>query len=200
MASLWSPPPRTYRSQLGSHPLTIRGLPPEYQWAADMGDDLPRTIWAALQEYGTHEVAGAANSSAIMAWADEVGLKATYTADSIPWCGLFAAVIVKRAGKEIPKDPLWALNWANFGVPAGQPGLGDVLVFVRDGGGHVGFYLGEDTEAYHVLGGNTSDQVKVARIDKKRLNRARRPVYKNTPASVKPYVLASNGGLSTNEA
>jgi uncharacterized protein (TIGR02594 family) len=155
----------------------------------------------ALAEYGTLESAGAANSPKIMAWAKETGLDHDgYNADSVPWCGLFAAVIAGRSGYVVPPHPLWALNWQNFGAPAAQPCLGDILVFVRPEGGHVGVYIAEDAAAYHVLGGNTSDAVKIARISKTRLKAARSPLFKaGRPASSKPYVVASNGALSTNE-
>lgn len=176
------------------------GLPAAYRWLLELGAGCPRTIEEALKVFGTKEAAGAANSQVIMDWAAETGLKAVYTADAIPWCGLLAAVICKRAGKALPKDPLWALNWAKFGEDVGQPGLGDILTFTREGGGHVGFYVGEDQEAFHVLGGNQSDAVTITRIAKTRLYRARRPVYRATPAAVKPYRLASTGAVSTNEA
>lgn len=175
-------------------------LPAQYQWLNNVGL-LPKMIQEALKEYGTLETPGAANNVKIMAWATETGLKNVYTADSVPWCGLFMAVVAKRAGKTYPSGPLWALNWAKFGVEAGQPHLGDVLTFTRDGGGHVGLYVGEDAQAYHVLGGNQSDAVNIKRIEKKRLYKARRPVYSiGAPPSAKPYILAATGGLSTNEA
>jgi uncharacterized protein (TIGR02594 family) len=87
------------------------------------------------------------------------------------------AVVAERAGKEIPKHPLWALSWSAFGAkPAldrdrGSPAaaLGDVLVFVRNGGGHVGLYVGEDASAFHLLGGNQSDRVCITRLAKSRL-------------------------------
>lgn len=162
--------------------------------------DLPLVIEEGLKEFGTKELAGAANSLQILAWANEVGLKATYTADSVPWCGLFVAVVCHRAGKPVVDGPLWALNWAKWGQPAGQPALGDILVFQREGGGHVGFYIGEDKEAYHVLGGNQGDAVSITRVLKARLFAAREPVYRNRPASATPRVLAIMGVLSTNEA
>jgi len=176
------------------------GLPEKYHWLIDLDTTLPRMIQEALRLYGTHELAGDLNSPTILAWAKEAGLQATYTADAIPWCGLFAAVVAKRAGKLIPDGPLWALNWAKFGEPAGQPQLGDVLVFTRIGGGHVGFYVGEDQTAYHVLGGNTSDAVSIARIEKRRLYAARRPHYHLQPSSARPYMMADTGLISTNEA
>lgn len=174
-------------------------LPAQYRWLLTVGT-LPRMVEEALKLFGTLEVSGARDNPIIMGWARETGLTPIYTADAVPWCGLFAAVVAKRAGKAFPTSPLWALSWAGFGVDAGQPRLGDVLTFTRKGGGHVGLYVGEDATAYHVLGGNQGDKVCIARIEKARLYRARRPVYTNRPASVQPYVLASMGGLSRNEA
>lgn len=174
-------------------------LPPQYRWLTCLGQ-LPRMVEEAIKLFGTIETPGTGNSSTIMAWAKETGLTAIYTADSVPWCGLFVAVVAKRAEKPLVSSPLWALSWAKFGVEAGQPRLGDVLTFTRHGGGHVGLYIGEDQYAYHVLGGNQSDAVSFARIQKERLYRARRPAYNQAPATVRPYVLASTGAMSTNEA
>jgi uncharacterized protein (TIGR02594 family) len=110
------------------------------------------------------------------------------------------AVIAKRAGKDVPKSPLWALSWATFGKPANRPMLGDVLTFKRNGGGHVSLYVGEDSSGYHCLGGNQSDAVTITRIAKSRLHSARRPIYNVQPANVRSVTLASTGAISTNEA
>lgn len=176
-------------------------LPPAYRWLTTLAP-LPRMVSEALKLFGTVEAAGAANSPTIIGWADEVGGKVedVYKADAIPWCGLFMAVVAKRAGKEVPTDPLWALNWNKFGVRAGQPCLGDVLTFTRPSGGHVGLYVGEDATAYHVLGGNQSDQVCFTRIAKLRLSGVRRPRYNVQPATVRPFILQGGGQLSKNEA
>jgi hypothetical protein len=77
--------------------------------------------------------------------------------------------------------------------------LGDILTFKRNAGGHVGFYVGEDATAYHVLGGNQSNQVSVSRIAKSRLYQARRPEYKSQPLNIRKVQLGSTGELSTNE-
>lgn len=173
--------------------------PSAYAWLE--GLSLPRMVTEGLKLHGTLEIPGSANNPTIMAWAKEVGLQRAYTADSVPWCGLFMAVVAKRSDKQFPTDPLWALNWAKFGESVGQPGLGDTLTFTREGGGHVGIYIAEDKAAYHVLGGNQGDKVSIVRIAKTRLYRARRPVWKIAqPDSVKPYVVQSTGSLSTNEA
>jgi uncharacterized protein (TIGR02594 family) len=175
-------------------------FPKKYEWLANVGL-LPRMVTEALKEYGTIETPGSRNNAKILAWAKEVGLKAIYTADSIPWCGLFMRVIAQRAGKPWGKEnSLWALNWAHFGTAIGQPCLGDVLVFTRTSGGHVGLYIAEDKNYYHVLGGNQSDSVSITRVDKKRLYAARRPkAFFRMPDSVKPYIVTTGGAITTNE-
>lgn len=179
----------------------MRVLPDAYRWLATL-NPLPRMIAEALKLLGTVEAAATANSPTIIGWADEIGGKVedVYNADSIPWCRLFMAIVAKRAGKQVPTDPLWALNWAQFGVAAGQPMLGDVLTFVRPGGGHVGLYVGEDAAAYHVLGGNQCDQVGFTRIAKSRLHEVRRPAYSIIPSTVRLYRVKGAGQLSRDEA
>lgn len=175
-------------------------LPTKYKWLAK--ETGPKMLLAALAEYGTLETAGTASNPKIIQWANEVGGKVedVYKADSIPWCGLFMAVVAKRAGKDIPNSPLWALSWSTFGKHIDTPMLGDVLVFVRQGGGHVTLYIGEDEEAYHCLGGNQSDRVSVTRISKARLYTSRRPIYKiGQPANVRRIFLSKTGELSSNE-
>lgn len=178
----------------------LKPLPPSYLWLADI--DTPRIIDEALALYGVRETAGPLNTPVIMAWAAQLGIARAYVADSIAWCGLFAGIVVKRAGWEPVDGPLWARNWAKFGKPSAEPGLGDVLVFSREGGGHVGFYIAEDATTYHVLGGNQGDAVSIVRIAKGRLIAARRPIWRLArPASVKRYVLgAGNAPLSRNES
>jgi uncharacterized protein (TIGR02594 family) len=151
-------------------------LPSRYAWLAR--EPGPKMIVEALKLYGTMEKPGTADNPIIIGWAKEVGgeVADVYRADSIPWCGLFMAVVAKRAGKEPPKHPLWALSWSAFGAKADTPALGDVLVFTRGTGGHVGLYVGEDATAFHVLGGNQSDRVCIARIAKARLYAAHRLV------------------------
>jgi hypothetical protein len=79
--------------------------------------------------------------------------------------------------------------------------LGDILTFKRNGGGHVGFYVGEDKECFHVLGGNQGNQMCVSRIAKARLHKARRTAWKVAqPKSVRKIQLSSSGVISTNEA
>lgn len=178
-------------------------IPPAYLWISEIGV-LPRTIQMALELLGTAEIVGKGSNRTILDWRDELNLAgvkiAGYSDDDIPWCGLFAAITAHRAGKAVVKDPLWARNWAKFGVKSPEASLGDCLVFGRNGGGHVGWYVAEDSTAYHVLGGNQSNKVCITRVLKSRCLAVRRPVYNSMPASVKPYRVQGTGGLSKNEA
>ena len=173
-------------------------LPQQYQWLTK--EEAPRHLLKALELYGITESVGQKDNPIILEWAKELGIEKIYTADSIAWCGLFVAIIMKRAGREPVDKPLWALNWANFGVNVGKPMLADILTFKRNGGGHVGIYVGEDSAAYHVLGGNQGDKVCIVRIAKARLHSVRRPAYTNQPTNIRIVKLSSSGGLSINEA
>lgn len=174
-------------------------LPKKYQWLNS--EPGPRMLVEALKLYGTKEMPGNADSPEILAWAKETGLNRAYSSDAVAWCGLFMAVVAKRADKEFPKDPLWARNWVKFGEAADTPMLGDVLVFTRDGGGHVGIYVGEDDTTWHVLGGNQTDAVTITRLKKNRLLAARRPSWKIAqPSNVRKVFLDASGVVSENEA
>lgn len=180
----------------------MRALPPAYAWL-DHVSGTSRILIEARKEFGVVETPGAADNPIILGWAKEVGLANAYGDDAIPWCGLFAAVVVKRANWVPVKDPLWARNWVNFGraVALADAALGDVLVFVRDGGGHVGFYVGEDAGYFHVLGGNQSDAVTITRIARSRCIAVRRPIWRTAqPLGVVKKPLQATGAVSTNEA
>ena len=172
-------------------------LPARYAWLAT--EHAPRMLVEGIKTLGTVETPGARSNPIILGWAREVGLDRAYSADSTPWCGLWMALVAKRAGKPLPRRPLWALDWALWGQDGGQPELGDVLVFVRPGGGHVGLYLGEDAIAYHVLGGNQGDAVSIRRLAKERLHACRQLYAVAKPANVRPIILESNGALSADE-
>lgn len=179
-------------------------LPQKHEWLNAEG--APRMLVQMLQLYGVKEYPGNEDNPVIIGWAKEVGLDGVYKKDVIAWCGLVMAVVAKRAGKEVVKDPLWALNWANFGIAVDEPMLGDVLVFRRykNGkliGGHVAIYVYETPTTYGCLGGNQADSVSITEIAKNRLAAARRPIYSIAqPPNVRKIFLDSSGSISSNEA
>ncbi len=169
-------------------PTRVEGLLPWYE--------------EALRLKGTREAAGEADNPLILAWAKRLGL--AYAQDSIAWCGLFVAHCIAAAlpDEPLPTNPLGARRWLGFGAST-DPTLGAVLVFWRGSRtswmGHVGFYAGEDARAYHVLGGNQSDSVSIARLAKARLLGARWPTSAPAPTGGATR-RASAGSLSINEA
>ena len=163
-------------------------------------ENAPKVLVEAFKLIGIKELLGKDNNPKIIAWAKELGLEKIYTSDEVAWCGLFVSKVVSKAGFEVVKNPLWALNWSNFGTKQKIAMLGDVLVFKREGGGHVGFYVAEDNTCYHVLGGNQSDSVSITRIQKSRCVGIRRCNWKvSQPKEVKQYFVEANGIISTNE-
>ena len=170
-----------------------------YKWLSK--EKSPRLLVEAHKLIGIKEVPGQGDNLEILQWAEAIGLEQTYRKDDIPWCGLFVAYACHQAGLQIVANPLWARNWVNFGTKETVAMLGDILVFVRDGGGHVGIYVGEDKTAYHVLGGNQSDMVCITRIRKERCIGIRRTPWKiGQPDNVRVVNLGATGAISTNEA
>lgn len=170
----------------------MTALPKAYAWLSD--EPGPKMLLEAVALYGTIEAPGKANNPTITNWAKECGIGA-YSTDAIPWCGLFMAVCAKRAGWARPSNPLWARDWATWGKPRTGPAmLGDVLVFVRDGGGHVAIYVGEDATHYHILGGNQSDRVSIVRRAKKPILAVRQAPWRVAqPPNVRRVMLSASG-------
>lgn len=165
----------------------------------------PAWLSAARAKLGTREAAGPANSPTIMGWAKRLGTKVLgmiYNADSVPWCGLFVATCMAEAGIAPPPVPVRASAWATWGQSLRFERIapGAVLVFKRPGGGHVGFYVGEDATSFHVLGGNQGDCVSITRIAKDRCVAWRWP--DGQPVSAGPIYMTARVGvpLSRNEA
>lgn len=177
-------------------------LPTKYAWLSE--EPSPKILLEALKHYGTLEHPGHGSSPNIMAWARELGVSGWYTDDDIPWCGLFAGIVISRCGYEIPKglDVLGAIHFATFGnkVNPGDEMLCDILVFSRPGGNHVGFNIGENTHAFLSYGGNQSNAVGFAWIDKKKLVAARRTPWKiGQPPNIRKIILTETGEYSNNE-
>ncbi|AWJ89385.1 TIGR02594 family protein [Azospirillum baldaniorum] len=138
-------------------------------------------VWMdeAKRLMGTREVTGRGSNKEILQWADDLDLH--YPDDDVPWCGLFVAHCIGATLplEALPNNPLGARNWLKAGKTC-IPSWGAILVFWRGSKtgweGHVGFCAGMDKDAFHVLGGNQSNSVSIARIARNRLLDARWPV------------------------
>jgi uncharacterized protein (TIGR02594 family) len=169
-----------------------------YNWLQN--ETAPKILVEAVKHLGVKEFIGKEHNPIILGWSKSLSLSTIYTNDEIPWCGLFVAYCCHAQGLQVVDRPLWALNWNKFGNRVSEPMLGDVLTFKRNGGGHVGIYVGEDATHYHVLGGNQNNSVSVSRIAKIRLNQARRTAWKIAqPANVRKVHLEAKGVITTNE-
>jgi len=199
-------------------------VPDKYKFL--QSPEMPGMVQEALKFYGIKELAGAPSNKVITDWADFVySVTKTkyskwaadwYNNDDIAWCGLFVAYLAAKTSNgrkdRMPPDSyLSALAWANFGEAVqfkgkegyrlGEICIGDVGVFTRNGGGHVGLIVGvSNSNTVFVLGGNQSNSVNVTELAVNRLYAVRRPVYRVRPAGAKHVRMGSTGVLSTNEA
>lgn len=176
-----------------------------YNWLAYV-TGLPKMVVEAIRigKLDTTEVAGPKSNPEIMAMALAAGVGDIYKSDETAWCAVAHCAIALRAGKEVSfkgYDRLRAKSFMKFGTPVDVPMMGDTLVFNRPGGYHVGLYIAEDSDCYHVAGGNQGNQYSIVRIDKDRLVYAGRPEYKiGTPAAVRRFFVDGIGQPSSNEA
>lgn len=156
--------------------------------------------WARTQ-IGVREVPGASSNSRILRYADKAKrfLGIAFNSDGTPWCGVFVAAAMVDAGYDPPLIAVRARSWAAWGQPI-TPRLGAVLVFVRSGGGHVGFYTGETETHFRVLGGNQADAVNEMFIEKARCIAVRWP--RAAPDAFAPVRLPGVGSVpvSVNES
>lgn len=159
----------------------------------------PSWLIKARSYIGLKEVPGPKHNSVILGWLRS--LKAWWSDDETPWCGTFVATCLSFVGQPIPTNWFRAKEWASYGQHLRPDRLarGAILVFAREGGGHVGFYVGEDATHYHVLGGNQSNGVNIMRLAKDRLMESRWPA--GVPVIGGPVLVASSSAkISGNEA
>jgi uncharacterized protein (TIGR02594 family) len=156
----------------------------------------------AQRAIGVKEDTGPRSNPLIIGWGKR--LKIAYGDDEIPWCGLFVAHCIgsQLPTEVLPANPLGARNWGRAGIACAVPQPGAIMVFWRktpaSGLGHVAFYVGEDANSYHVLGGNQSDSVCVTRMARDRFVAARWPATAPRPTGG-PRRLTPSGALSVNE-
>jgi uncharacterized protein (TIGR02594 family) len=119
-----------------------------------------------------------------------------------PWCGGAMAFWMHACGIKAPAAYYRAKAWLDWGTPVAAPAVGAVVVFDRQGGGHVGLIVGKtDDGRLLVLGANQRDSVSIAAFDQKRAVGYRWPSewMALLPVGALP-VIAHAGANSTNEA
>jgi uncharacterized protein (TIGR02594 family) len=157
----------------------------------------PKWLELAEKHIGLKEVPGKGNNPKIINWL--ATLNAWWRNDLEPWCGTFTGAMFREAGVAIPKAWYRAKAWLDWGVVLSAPVYGCVVVFTRDGGGHVGIVVGHDAKGrLMVLGGNQKDAVSVAPFERARVAGYRYPAgYNYTHEELPLY--DSSAVSSTNE-
>ncbi len=162
-------------------------------------------IEEARRNLGLKEIAGRKHAGAIVRMLE--ALKAPFRDDETAWCGTFVGWCISTTlpKEPVPAAPWGSINWLKFGTKLDTPMYGCIAVFWRGSPdawtGHVGFLVGQDSEAYHVLGGNQSDAVTITRIAKGRVRPGGLRWPTTAGAPVLPLPLQTLAGtLSRNEA
>jgi uncharacterized protein (TIGR02594 family) len=155
----------------------------------------PSWMQEARARIGEKEIPGPRHNSWIAnGWA-RLGAP-WFNDDETPWCGFFVAHCIDAAGLPYPRLFPRALEWSKWGK-ACPPAVGAVVTFKRQGGGHVGFLVGENVTNFYVLGGNQSNMVNIQPIAKNRMDAIRWPVSHALPGPGLPRM--TGGVVSTNE-
>ena len=133
----------------------------------------PKHLVVARGELGVKEIYGGGDNPRIVEYHQTCSLKATD--DETPWCSAFINWCVIQAGLTGTNSAA-AISWMQWGkaVPLAQGTPGDLVIFSRTGGNHVGFYLSHDNNAIRVLGGNQKDEVNIATFSRARFLGLRR--------------------------
>lgn len=121
---------------------------------------MDRLIARARSYVGVKEIKGPKHNNIIIGWLDRLG--AWWSNDETPWCGVFMGIVMLEEGQPYPTYYMRAKAWLEWGKRIPAPVYGCVVIFGRNGGGHVGFVVGQDTKGrLLVLGGNQADEVNV---------------------------------------
>jgi len=124
-----------------------------------------RRLWVigGLTWLNLREGRDAADNPEILEWAREEGgaIAEEYKHDDIPWCALFANMVLTKVGIKGTKT-LWALDWDKWGQKLPGPAVGAFAPMKRQGGGHIAIVVGRDMHSNLMcLGGNQSDTVSI---------------------------------------
>lgn len=158
----------------------------------------PAWLTEARRHLGLREIPGKQHSPVISGWLRS--LKAWWTDDETPWCGVFVAHCMREAGIELPQHWYRAKGWLDWGVSQPSARVGSVVIFAREGGGHVAIAIGKDKLGRLIcIGGNQGNAVTVAAFEPIRVIGYRWPTRLPPPTEPLPLV-DFNGKPSAGEA
>lgn len=97
--------------------------------------------------------------------------------ENLPWCAGFVSYCFRRAGYNLPYT-LRAKNYLKYGKEVSHPIPGDVIVFTRRGGGHVGIVEQVKGDTIITIEGNTG----------KYPSKVKRVIYNGKPKNLLAYI------------
>jgi uncharacterized protein (TIGR02594 family) len=164
-----------------------------------MCEEKKEPLWLAIARtyIGQREIKGVNHNPLIVSWWKAIkrgGIKD----DETPWCAAFVGAMLEKVGI-ISSRFESARSYLTWGTKLASPVVGCIVVFQRDGGGHVGFVVGTDMKGnLLVLGGNQSDEVNIRAFTRDRVVGYRWPTA--VPMEYAPLPLLATADLSRSEA
>lgn len=182
----------------------------KYDFLEPIKEDLPKLVRKGLEFLGLKEIPGQGYNPIIRSWANDLGIQGIYKNDDESWCAVFISWLCWFWKKPMVGTQYFLIRAASYlkwgiAVPLEEACLGDICVFKRPGGNHVGILIavtkvnGKIT-TLHILGGNQSNAVTITEIAAERCIGVRRFYATAKPVAAIQYVVDSSGKLSANEA
>jgi len=154
----------------------------------------PIWIAEARKHIGTREIPGEKHEPKILQWWRLIKRSGIKT-DEVPWCAAFAGGCLEAVGIVSSRFES-AKSYLAWGMPLSNPTYGCIVVFSRDGGGHVGFVVGRDAkDRLMVLGGNQGNMVSIAPFERSRVTGYRWPA--SVVLQMQPLPLIVSGADSS---
>lgn len=141
----------------------------------------PLWLAEARKHIGLEEIKGPSHAAEILQFWKDIkrgGIKDDETA----WCAAFVGAMLERVGIKSTRFES-AKSYLEWGELLVNPVPGCIVVFTREGGGHVGFAVGRDKDGNLLaLGGNQGDEVNVRAFPISRVSDYRWPKGMAIPA------------------
>lgn len=157
----------------------------------------PKWLQLARSFIGLREVKGGQHAPEIVQFWKDIkrgGIKD----DETPWCAAFVGAMLERAGIRSSRFES-AKSYLQWGELLTEPCLGCIVVFTREGGGHVGFVVGMDKAGnLLVLGGNQGDAVNIKAFPLARVSGYRAP--SGVAFERQPLAVLTGAEMSRSEA
>ena len=150
----------------------------------------PAWLAEAKKYIGVREIKGVNHHPLIISWWKAIKRGGIKT-DEVPWCAAFVGAMLEAVGIVSTRFES-AKSYLAWGRKLDHPEVGCIVVFTREGGGHVGFVVGKDANGnLLVLGGNQSDEVNVRAFSASRVSGYRWPTAVPLPQPAPLPVLAA---------